>query len=210
VPVRQDLAMKRSLVGAVAALLVLSACGTYEPEVGDPESPTQEPSVTAEPTSTAPPSPDELVVEPGRVGPAVAGMSKDEAVATGLFDADVPAPAEGCEPYDLVWKKEYTGLDVLTTEDGSIAAIGSFKGGPKTEEGIGFGSTLREVRKAYPDLSSVADVGFGQAGAFVVEDDAYIGFLFGEATQETVTKASRVTVVEVTNGTKPDLMRSGC
>jgi len=202
--------MRRSLVAATAALLVLSACGTYDPEPGSTSSPTQEPSATVEPTPETPPAASDLVVEPGRVGPAVAGMSKDEAVATGMFDADVPAPVEGCEPYALVWKKEYEGLDVLATEDGSVASIGVTKGGPETAEGIGFGSTLREVRKAYPDLSPVVDAGFGQAGAFVVEDDAYIGLLFGEATKSTITKSSRVTFLEVTNGSKPDLMRSGC
>ena len=202
--------MKRSLVAAVAALLVLSACGSDDPEPDATSTPTQEPSTTVEPTSSTPPKPADLVVEPGRVGPAVAGMSKDAAVATGMFDADVPAPVEGCEPYALVWKKEYKGLDVLTRDDGSIAAIGSFKDGPRTAKGIGFGSTFGEVQKAYPDLSPVVDAGFGQAGAFIVEGDAYIGLLFGEATKSTITTKSRVTFMEVTNGSKPDLMRSGC
>ena len=207
--------MKRTLVAAVAALLVLSGCGSDDPK--EPEktvsSPSPEPSATPEPTAapTKPvPAPAELVIEPGRVGPAVAGMSKADALKTGLFNADVPPPVEGCPPYPLKWKKKYKGLDVLTRDDGSISSIGITKGGPKTSKGIGYGSTLDDLTKAYPNLSPVVDAGFNQAGAYEFTDTEFIGFLFGDATVSDIKGSSKISFIEVTVGDKPDLIRSGC
>ena len=207
--------MKRTLVAAVAALLVLSGCGSDDPK--EPEktvsSRSPEPSATPEPTAapTKPvPAPAELVIEPGRVGPAVAGMSKADALKTGLFNADVPPPVEGCPPYPLKWKKKYKGLDVLTRDDGSISSIGITKGGPKTSKGIGYGSTLDDLTKAYANLSPVVDAGFNQAGAYEFTDTEFIGFLFGDATVSDIKGSSKISFMEVTVGDKPDRIRSDC
>jgi len=208
--------MKRTLVAAVAALLVLSGCGSDDPK--EPEktvsSPSPEPSATPEPTTAAPtepaPAPAKLVVVPGAVGPVRAGMSKADALKTGLFNADVPPPVEGCPPYPLKWKKKYKGLDVLTRDDGSISSIGVTKGGPKTSQGIGYGSTLDDLLAAYPKLSPVVDAGFNQAGAYEFTDTEFIGFLFGDATVSDIKGSSKITFIEVTVGDKPDLIRSGC
>jgi hypothetical protein len=208
--VRQDLAMQRHslAIAAAAALVFLAGCGSDDnPKPAD--------ATSAEPTESASPSPtvvapDDLVVKPGAVGPVRVGMSKEEAAATGMFDVDLPAPAEGCPPYPLQWKKQYKGLDVLTGDDEAIVSIGVTKDGPKTAEGIGFGSTLDDVKKAYPDLSPVAEAGQLQAGAFVSSGDGFIGFLFGDATKADIKGSSAINFIEVTTGTKPDLIRSGC
>ena len=208
--------MSRMLVATIAALLFIAGCGSEDPEPQPEEttaSPSQEPSTTAEPTTAAPtepPAPAKLVVEPGRVGPVVAGMSKADALKTGLFNADVPPPVEGCPPYPLQWKKKYKGLDVLTRDDGSVSSIGVFKDGPKTSKGIGYGSTLDDLTKAYPNLSPVVDAGFNQAGAYEFTDTEFIGFLFGDATVSDIKGSSKITFIEVTVGDKPDLIRSGC
>jgi hypothetical protein len=207
--------MKRTLVAAVAALLVLSGCGSDDPPTPEEttSSPSPEPTATPEPTaspSDPPPAPAKLVIQPGRVGPAVAGMSKADALKTGLFNADVPAPVEGCPPYPLQWKKKYKGLDVLTRDDGSISSIGVTKGGPKTSKGIGYGSTLNDLLDAYPNLSPVVDAGFNQAGAYEFTDTEFIGFLFGDATVSDIKGSSKISFIEVTVGDKPDLIRSGC
>jgi len=207
--------MKRTLAALVAALLVLSGCGSYDPKEPDKtSSPSQEPSATAEATTPAPaepaPAPADLVVELGAIGPARAGMTKAEALATGLFKADVPPPVEGCDPFPLKWKKKYKGVDVLTNEDGSIVSLGAFAGGPKTAKGIGYGSTLADVLDAYPNLSPVVDAGFGQAGAYEFTDTKFIGFLFGNATVSSIKQSSKVTFMEVSVDKKPELMRSGC
>ena len=203
--------MMRTLVVAVASVLILGGCGSDDPK--EPEktsSPSADQSPTAEPTTAAPSEPAKLVIEPGRVGPAVAGMSKADALKTGLFNADVPPPVEGCPPYPLQWKKKYKGLDVLTRDDGSISSIGISKGGPKTSKGIGYGSTLDDVTKAYPNLSPVVDAGFNQAGAYEFTDNEFIGFLFGDATVSDIKGSSKISFIEVTEGDKPDLIRSGC
>ena len=208
--------MKRTSTALVAALLILGSCGSDDPQ--EPEktvsSPSPQPNTSPEPTTPAPtkpaPAPADLVVEPGRVGPAVAGMSKAVALKTGLFDADVPPPVEGCPPYPLKWKKKYKGVDVLTRDDGSISSIGVFKGGPKTSKGIGYGSTLDDLTEAYPNLSPVVDAGFNQAGAYEFTDTEFIGFLFGDATVSDIKGSSRISFIEVTVGDKPDLIRSGC
>ncbi len=207
--------MKRTFVALVAALLVLGGCGSDDPPTPEETtaSPSQEPSATAEPTEepAGPPAPADLVVEPGRVGPALVGMSKDDAAKTGMFDVDLPPPVEGCPPYPLQWKKQYKGLDVLTRDDESISSIGISEGGPKTKKGIGYGSTLDDLTQAYPNLSPVVDAGFSQAGAYEYNDnDEFIGFLFGDATATTIKGSSKITFIEVTTGTKPDLIRSGC
>ena len=205
--------MMRSFVAAVATLLVLSACGSDDsPEPA--ASPSPQPSATPEPTDASPtepaPTPANLVVVPGAIGPVRADMSKAEALKTGFFNADVPPPVEGCDPFPLRWKKKFKGVDVLTRDDGSIASLGAFEGGPKTSKGIGYGSTLAQVIKAYPNLSPVVDAAFGQAGAYEFQGDEFIGFLFGEETVSSIKQSSKVTFMEVTVGDKPEMMRSGC
>jgi hypothetical protein len=208
--------MKRTPVVLAAALLVLAACGSGDPQ--EPEktiaSPSPQPNASPEPTTPTPadpaPAPADLVVVPGAVGPVRADMSKADAVKTGVFDEDVPPPVEGCPNFPLKWKEQYTGVDVLTRDDGSVSSLGVFKGGPKTSTGIGYGSTLDDLTKAYPNLSPVVDAGFNQAGAYEFTDTEFIGFLFGDATVSSIKGSSRVTFIEVTVGDKPDLIRDGC
>lgn len=203
---------------AVAASLALTACtdgGQDEPEptaTNSSESPSATTASTS-PTTEAPvalPSIDELLIAPGRVGPVRAGMTKDEALATGLFDADVEVPGEGCgrvEP--LAWKADYTSsLDVLTKDDGTVVSLGIRGDQPRTADGLGVGSTLRQVSQVHEN-AELTEAGFGQTGVFVTEGEQWLGFLF-DADPETISQKSKVLMVEVTQGTKPDLMRDGC
>jgi hypothetical protein len=202
--------MKRMLGTVAVLILFTSACGS-EPPNGDTDFTVEQTTATptaTQATSEPPAASSDLVVRPGAIGPVKAGITKDEALATGLFDADVKG-AEGCT-FELQWKKQFTGVDVLTREDGSIGSLGVTAGGPKTEEGIGVGSTLADVKAAYPELSPVSEAGFDQAGAFLAAGEDHIGFLFGEATETTVKDSSKVSFIEVTNGKRPELMRSGC
>ena len=202
--------MKRMLGTVAVLILVTAGCGS-DPATDDTATTVEDSSATPGPTeqTTAPPADSsDLVVAPGRIGPVRVGISKDEAVSTGLFDADVDG-VEGCT-FQLQWKKEFEGVDVSTLEDGTVASLGVLAGGPKTSEGIGVGSTLAEVKAAYPELSPVKPAGFDQAGAFHTVGEDHIGFLFGEATPATVTDSTKVSFIEVTSGKLPELMRSGC
>ncbi len=202
--------MKRMLGTIVVLVLFTAGCGSGPTSEGnDPtvEQTSASPEATPE-TTASPEDSSDLVVAPGKVGDVKAGMTKEEALATGFFDADVDG-VEGCT-FALQWKKQFEGVDVLTREDGSIGSLGVTKGGPRTVEGIGVGSTLAEVKAAYLELSDVKAAGFDQAGVFHTVGDDHIGFLFGEATPATITDSSKVSFIEVTSGKLPELMRSGC
>lgn len=212
-----DVRARRLGVLAVAAALALTACtdgdDTPDPTTATPSTTATSPATTATPTTeptAALPALEELVVAPGRVGPVRAGMTRDEAFDTGLFDADVEVPGEGCGRVDpLAWKSDYaSSLDVLTQEDGTVVSLGVRGEQPRTAEALGVGSTLRQVSRAY-ETAEMTEAGFGQTGIFVTEGDAWLGFLFNEDL-DTVGPKSKVTMLEVTTGTKPDLMRDGC
>jgi hypothetical protein len=162
-------------------------------------------------TTSAPPVPAPLLVSPGKVGAAEVGMTKAQAVATGLFDADVNTGDDGClAVVPLRWKKSFgTSVDVLLNKSQRISSMGIMKGGPKTTTGIAVGSTLAQVKAAYPAVTSVVSAGFDQSGNFVAAGDRWLGFLYNEK-PGAITGSSKVTFMEVTNGAKPDLIRDGC
>lgn len=184
----------------------------------DPEPTGETVATTSAPTSPSPtteaavslPAVDELLVSPGRIGPVLAGMSRDEALATGLFDADVEVGGEECGRTDpLGWKTAYTStLDVQATDDGMIVSMGVRGEQPRTADGLGVGSTLRQVSRVYEN-AEMMEAGFGQTGVFVTEGEKWLGFLF-DADPESIGPKEKVFLVEVTQGTKPDLMRDGC
>ncbi|KQV75115.1 hypothetical protein ASC61_08930 [Aeromicrobium sp. Root344] len=149
-----------------------------------------------------------LRIIPGAVGPVRVGMSKQDAYATGYFDADVSVPA--CNRTDdLVWKAGYNDqLDVRTNDDGSVSAIGIRGAGPRTRSGLGVGSTYESVQGVLGEVAPEA-AGLGQTGLFVSEGAGWIGFLFNAA-PDAIAPTDTVTFVEVTSGARPGLTRSGC
>lgn len=212
-------AMKSPLVAATATLVLLAGCADYnDPQPGPLPSPNA--STTLPPAGTSsgggdaasgtPKSAADLTIGFGSLGPAKIGMSKDEAMKTGVFRTGNPAPVDGCPEPPLLWKQEFEGVDVLTKENGTITSLGVKGNGPKTAAGVGVGSTLAEVEEAYgADLSEPAEAGYGQTGAFAGKGDRWIGFLF-DATASDVKDDTKVLFVETTQGAKPDLMRDGC
>lgn len=192
----------RPLLSAAAAILILAACSSTTTT----PTPSKQPSSS---TTTTPAA--ELTLRPGGFGPVDVGLSKEDAIATGLLEAGTEAPVEGCPVPPLLWKAPYDEqLDVQVTEQGTIASIGTWKGaGIKTTEGIGLGSTLAEVQDAYPDASAPKESGYGQSGVIVTDDDKHIGFLFNPPPAE-LDESDTVTFIEVTRGNEPALMRDGC
>lgn len=201
--------MKLRILAAAAALLMTGACG--DGKTADP-APTPTKTTTADPTAiaTGEPVPKKLDIAPGRIGSVTVGMTKAEAAATGYFDTDVKVGADTCEHVEpLKWKKFYEDqVDVITTEAGSIVSMG-VRQDLKTDNGITIGSTLGQVQDAYNKLSPAIEAGYGQTGVYYSTSEGWIGFLVNESIGQ-VTKDSKISFIEVTKDSKPDLMRDGC
>ncbi|KQO36694.1 hypothetical protein [Aeromicrobium sp. Leaf245] len=153
--------------------------------------------------------PSDLLITPGAVGPVRAGMTKAQALATGYFVADVPAPVDGCPVRPLTWRDEYVNtVDLQTAENGDVLSVGVRQPGPHTRSGFGVGTTWAQLRSVASDPQ---DAGYGQTGVFVREsnDASWIGFLF-DTTPDQLADDDRVTFVEVTKGGQPGLVRDGC
>lgn len=196
-----------SIVGGVGAGVIANALISDSPSTANNAGPS-EPTGGGESGMDAP---DQLTVVPGAVGPVKAGMSKKDALATGYFVADVPAPADGCPVRPLSWKDEYVNTyDVKTLGNGEISSIGIFGDGVLTDHGVGVGSTYDEVSAAYPD-ETLVEAGYIQAGLRVYdrEDGGWVGFLF-DTTPAKIKGSDKVTFMEVTQGGEPSLMRDGC
>lgn len=201
--------MKKQIAAAVLAVSVAAGVGTGV--VADALTTEDPATATAKPPVDVPDAAADFVIAPGAVGVVQAGMSKADAVATGLFDADVKAPVEGCPDYPLVWKKAYQDyFDVLTVGNGEIVSVGIRATGPTTQDGLGVGSTFADVQASVEDGTAV-EAGYGQSGLFDYDQDTgrWIGYLFNPAVGD-LTPDAEVTFVEVTKGSQPSLMRDGC
>ena len=199
--------MQRKIATLVLAAAVLLGAGTGAVATqfrADEDTAPAGGEATAGPTA-----PEDFEITPGAVGPVEAGMTKDEAVATGYLEVALPPVVDGCPTLPLAWKAAYAEVfDVLTAGNGDILSIG-VRGGATTAEGFGVGTTWGELKGS---VDEPVEAGFGgQSGAFVhdAENAGWIGFLL-DASPAELTDDSTVTFVEVTKGARPDLQRSGC
>ncbi|MCW2831927.1 MAG: hypothetical protein JWP31_2619 [Aeromicrobium sp.] len=200
--------------GAIANALVSDGPAAAAPSQATSATPTSGPTSPAA-TSTAPTESDVtvkgLTIRPGALGPVNVGMSKADALATGLFDADVPAPVDGCEASPLAWKAPFDDeVDVQSVGNGEIVSLGVKGASPRTPDGLGVGSTFAEVRASLDDDAPV-EAGYGQTGLFDYDPDTgrWVGYLFASAPDD-VAADDPVVFVEVTKGAQPGLMRDGC
>ena len=208
------LVLAGSVAGGIGAGVLANAATSDGPASASSAPSSPAPSTTtpsSEGGESGMAAPDVLELAPGRVGPVRAGMSKAQALATGYFVADRPAPVEGCPVVPLAWKDEYVNTyDVYTLGNGEITSIGIRGDGVVTAEGVGVGSTYDEVKAQYPD-ETLVEAGYVQSGlrGYDLQNGGWIGFLFDE-TVDQIQGSSKVTFVEVTKGAEPDLMREGC
>lgn len=170
-------------------------------------------TVPSAPTGTpvAATSPADLTLSAGAAGPVNVGMSKADAVATGLFDVDLDPTVEGCTGQQLAWKETLgSTFDVQTLGNGEVASIGVRAAGPKTASGLGVGSTYAEVLAAVSDGAAI-EAGYGQSGVldFDAETGGWIGYLFNPDLED-LEQSHRVSFIEITQGERPSLMRDGC
>ncbi len=198
----------KRIVGATLAVVVAGAIGVLAQALttNDASSATTRTPDTSVPTTVA-----EIELTAGAVGPITVGQSKTEALATGLFDADLPATVEGCATVPLAWKAPFSEtFDVQTRADGTITSIGVRAAGPTTAAGLGVDSTYAEVRAAVAGAPAVA-AGYGQSGVLVHDaaTDGWIGYLFDTPVAD-LAADDKVSFVEITRGSEPGLMRDGC
>ncbi len=212
-----------SIIGGVGTGVVANALVSDDPATATSDGKASDPTPAPEESSDSADdsgdgagesgmeAPDQLTVIPGAVGPVRAGMSKADALETGYFVADVPAPADGCPVRPLSWKDEYVNTyDVQTLGNGEISSIGIFGDGVLTDQGVGVGSTYDEVSAAYPE-ETLVEAGYLQAGirTYDTQNGGWVGFLFDTSTDE-IKGSDEVTFMEVTQGGEPSLMRDGC
>jgi len=185
---------------AVAAAALLAGCSGS----GDDEKPS---ATSPSPTETSPaPAADEMLITPGAVGDAEVGMTVDEALDTGLFEAEVKSSCDGVEP--LGWKPPLDDAFDVYVADDEISSLGVVAEGPKTAEGLGVGDTLGDFRGVY-ETAELREAGYGQSGLFVTDGSAWLGLLF-DAPMDSLDPDAPVTFIEVTDGARPGLMRDGC
>jgi len=165
----------RSFVIALAALAVVSLAACAE------STPAAEPSSSSTPAATPTPEPTqpalaELVLSPAGLGPLVVGAPvpvEDETVAVVRYDPEGCVSDSG-EVRAGIWRPAYTEerpFDVVTAElaqDGAIDRILVLQPFVRTAEGIGIGSTLDELRAAYPAIVGVDD---GLTSLYTLETD---------------------------------------
>ncbi len=193
----------RLRAGAVVAImLVAGACG------GSDSSPEESPTGSGASTE---PAGHELIAAPGAIGPVLAGMSVEEAEATGLFEPRVSADDDPCKETNppIQWKSPHTEILMVFVdrEKDTITSLG-IRDLVKTATGVGVGSTLKEVRAAYPDATVEESEALGST-IFRQDGDKWLGLAFNE-TPEEIKDDSTVVFMEVSRGTKPSVYLSGC
>lgn len=150
--------------------------------------------------------------EPGAFGVVTIGMTTDQARATGFIEPDAER-GDVCDSPAGWWKwrgELSEGLDVYADDRGRIVTMADRKGGIETREGIAVGNSLGAVNDTYGAVVSPAqEAGYNQSGVFIERDGKWLGFLF-DASYSEVNESSRVTMIEVTEGHRPELMRDGC
>ncbi|UYM05594.1 hypothetical protein [Solicola gregarius] len=152
-----------------------------------------------------------LVVAPGRIGPAKAGMTVRRAMRTGMFRRNVPNPP--CGRIKLQPKGELKRhMDAVVVRH-RLVEMGVFTKRLRTRQGTGVGTRLRRLRNVYGKrLSRPREAGYGQWAVFVDRRRRHIGFLLGRAYVADGSPGPRhkVTFMAVTKGKRPNLMRDGC
>jgi hypothetical protein len=183
----------RSITAVAATLALLTAC----------ELPSPKPSAQGEVIESS----QDLDIGYGSVGPAKVGMSKSEALDTGLFSRQKYDASNRCKASALKWKKQFKGVEVRTDTAGTIRSLRILAPGPKTQYGIQVGSDLADVRGSYASaLVGPTKVGRKLSVGFVRKDDAWIGFLFDDDPDDEV--LDPIILIEVTEGSKPQLQRT--
>jgi hypothetical protein len=149
-------------------------------------------------------------VVPGAFGPVRAGANIQQVVGAGYMERD-PQREQACEGTFWKWKGQWSqGLDVIVGPNRQIVSLGMSRAGLETPEGISIGNSFGALVKTYGDrLQGPQRMEYGQAGAFLQDGDAWVGFGMDNQPGQ-LTDASRIAFIEVSRGNRPGLLRDGC
>lgn len=161
----------------------------------------------SDPTTETPEEPQlqtlsSMTIGAGSIGPVAVGTTVEAAAETGYFDADVEACGGGPR-----WTTDYSAVLDVGSGGGVLTSLGVRAPGPRTASGLGVGSTYAAVKQVV-GADVVPEAAGTGSGVFVANGDAWIGFQI-EGAPEALTDTSPVTYIEVTRGSRPDLVR-GC
>lgn len=193
--------MKVRLGVVVTALLLVGACGSDASRPASSKSPTA-PSASESTAGSA------FEVAPGRIGPVEAGMTLDEAKATGVLEETKPDPDAPCPPPSLQWKAPNTDKLDLQDHDGKIAVLGTGEPGFNTAEGVGVGSTLSEIEAAYPG-SKVKESPASGSLVYLQDGNRWLAVALNEQPED-LKPSSKVNYLEVAVDEKPIAYPDGC
>jgi hypothetical protein len=136
---------KMLVLAGVAGLLTVTACGN-----GDAGSPAASTAPAATTASAAAVKSDPSTLGPEGYAGIKLGASAAEVKAAGL---DVDDPTSPCDGYaEVKGPKGWAGL-LISAKDGVYLI--SARDPEATPEGVKLGSTLAEVKKAYPQMTDV-------------------------------------------------------
>jgi len=170
-----------------------SATSTPEPSVSETPSgapvvdrPTPTPTSTPSPTSTRPAyaldDPSTWTISGTEVGPIALGGERSTELDDLAGAFETLGPEQTCPNPNAVFLRSEQGMDmVVSGQDGTVQGVDIGLGeplgperaaAPTTAEGLGLGSTLAELRAAYPDLH------YSRAGAEgPTDEDPYGGYV---------------------------------
>jgi hypothetical protein len=189
-------------VGIVVGVLLLTgACGDDSPSTAKSESP-------AAPSASATSASEPFVVAPGRIGPVLAGMTLDEAKATGVLEPTKPSGDEPCPPPSLRWKAPNTDKLDLQDHDGKIAVMGVRDAKFKTAKGVGVDSTLGDLKTAYPDAKIEESPAQGSL-VYRQDGNKWLAIALNEQPED-LKNSSKVIYMEVDVDEKPIAYPDGC
>lgn len=166
------------LVGLLLTLFGLAGCGGGESSAGpaSPPASTESSSGSAEGSPAPSEAPAEgLEFTPGGYGPLRAGMTAEEALATGLVERRAEPGCTG-----TIWMAPaYDDIYLDFNDDGDrVFLIGSYTRGPVTDSGVGVGSTVAELKRAYGAKLSAPELNDYLQWAFTVQRGGrYLTFL---------------------------------
>jgi hypothetical protein len=172
-------------VGASPAPSPTSAVtGSPAPAPAGSPSPSAGPSASPTPASSEPATPAFSAADPGTwlidfvgVGPIVLGASLEQ------VKADIPLPVTECLS-NTAWYSLGGPSAVAASVQGGGAVSEAYVGGtdralsPKTQGGIGVGSSLEELQAAHPEVQQHASLNYGYY--YLTDGTAFINFSVGD------------------------------